>query len=96
MIKYGKESFDDLIKKGNVLVEFYTDSCIPCKLMEDELLKIEDKISIIKIDALENRNLTKKYGIMSVPTLVYFDKKGKIEIKKSYMSSDDILKWILR
>lgn len=93
MIVYGnKDNFDKFIK-GNVLVEFYTTWCAPCKMMESELEGVSDVIDIIKIDAEENREMAKKYGIMSVPTLIYF-KDGNMDIKKGFMNKEDILKWI--
>lgn len=95
MIKFNKNDFNTLIKNGNILVDFYTENCGSCRLIKKELMKIDDKINIIEVDALENRNIAKKYGIMSVPTLIYFNEKGNYEIKKGYMLGDDILQWIL-
>ena len=84
-------NFDEMIK-NDALVVFYTNWCGECRLMDEEIKNI-DNIKIIKVDADKNRNIVKKYGIMSVPTLVYF-KDGESYIKNGFMNKENILKWI--
>lgn len=78
-VKPTKTSFEELIK-GNtpVLVDFYTDWCGPCKMMNPILkelkTKMGDKINIIKIDAEKNADATIRYQVRGVPTLILFHK----------------------
>ena len=69
-----------------VLVEFYSDSCIPCKQLSPILGGIEDdyedKIKVVKVNVNFDADLAGNYGIMAAPTLVLFDKgeeKGRLK-----------------
>ena len=59
-----------------------------------ELDKIKDDIKIMKVDIDENMELCKKYGVMSVPTLIYFKSKDDFKINVGYISSDEILTFV--
>ena len=85
--------FDKIIKKGNVLVYFYADWCGKCKMLNKELDKIND-IDLIKIDVDKNRDICKKYGVMSVPTLIYFKNIDEYKMTNGFMSSEKIQKFI--
>ena len=80
MIKHlNNENLDDLIKNGLVLVDFYADWCGPCKMLAPILEKV-DFMDVIKINVDEHQDLAIKYGVMSIPTMIFF-KDGK-EAKK--------------
>ena len=81
MVKYleNESEFDELIK-GRVLVDFYADWCGPCKRLMPILEDIKD-IDILKVNVDSFGDLSRSFGIMSIPTLILFDNKK--EIKKS-------------
>lgn len=85
---------ENIIKKGNILIEFYANWCGPCKSMMSELEKIKDKIKIIKIDVDKNRDIAKKYGVMTLPTIIYVKKDGIIKKNTGFLPADEILKFI--
>ena len=82
MVKYleKNEDFFDVISKGNYIVDFYADWCGPCKMLGSILEEI-DYIDIIKVNADEFEYLVSKFGIMSLPTLL-FCKDGLINVPK--------------
>jgi len=64
-----------------VLVDFWAAWCSPCKQIApsvDELAKeYAGKIKIGKVDVDANSKIPTQYGIMSIPTIIFF-KQGKI------------------
>lgn len=94
MINANEENFNKIIQEGHVLVDFYATWCGPCKMLESELEDICSKIKIVKINVDENSNLCKKYGIMSVPTLIYFKTPEIYDKKTGFIPQENILNWI--
>jgi len=82
-----EKTFDKEVLQAKipVLVDFYADWCGPCKMLSplvDELAKdYSGKVSVVKLNVDEAMNLAQHYGVMSIPTLVFF-KKGK-EVDRS-------------
>ena len=76
---YNGENFDEIIK-NKILVDFYADWCGPCKMLGPVLENIKD-IEIIKVNVDNYNDLARKYGVMSIPCLILFD-KGK-ELKRN-------------
>lgn len=77
-LRVNENDFDHKVLKADkpVFVEFYSDSCIPCKKMasilgdlEDEF---EDNIYIRKVNVNFDENLVEKYEVMSSPTIILF------------------------
>jgi len=64
-----------------VLVDFWATWCSPCRMVTpiiEELAKEYDKkIKIGKINIDENPKIPTHYGVMSIPTLMFF-KKGRV------------------
>jgi len=64
-----------------VLVDFGSNSCIPCRQLRPILHEIkkeqEGKLEVLVIDVYKNQNLSSEYRIQLIPTLVFFDSKGK-------------------
>lgn len=94
MIKYleKEEDFNKLINE-TCLVDFYADWCGPCKRMGEVLEELED-VNILKVNVDNFQSISNSYGVMSIPTLILFD-KGK-EVRKSigFKSKEEILEFI--
>ena len=79
-----EKEFDEVIKQGVVLIDFFATWCGPCRIMadilEDVSKEIDERVKIYKVDVDQNENLSRRFGIMSIPTLMVF-KDGK-EVEK--------------
>jgi thioredoxin 1 len=80
-----QEDFVEKVLKAPlpVLVEFYSDACIPCKQMAPILGGIEDdyedKILVYKVNANFDAELAGRYDVMSSPTLLFFRNGEEVE-----------------
>jgi len=76
------KEFENFTKGDRVLVDFYADWCMPCVMMvpvlEELSKKFEGKIKFGRINIEDNKELAKKFKIMSIPNFILF-KKGKVE-----------------
>ena len=63
-----------------VVVEFYSDSCIPCKQLSPILGGIEDdyedQLKVVKVNVNFDDDLAQKYEVAASPTLLFF-RSGK-------------------
>ncbi len=59
---------------GTVLVDFFADWCTPCKMLsrviDDVAENAGDDIKICKVNVESEKELVKKFGIMTIPTLI--------------------------
>lgn len=85
-VKLDSLKFDNYIKESAVpvLVDFYNDSCIPCRRIAPVLSKAEteyeNNLSFARVNIGMNTDLISKYEIEAAPTLIIF--KGGEEINR--------------
>ncbi len=79
------ENFEEKTFQDNklALVEFYSDSCVPCKRLSVILSQLEesygDQLFVGKVNVLYETELVEKYEVGSTPTVIFFKNKEVIE-----------------
>lgn len=81
-----KENFQELLQSGQpVVIDFWAEWCGPCRMMSpivDELAaEFEGKVVIGKCDVEQNDDITMKYGVRNIPTIVFL-KGGELVDKQ--------------
>jgi thioredoxin 1 len=77
-----EEQLRTALQTGNpAVVNFGANNCPPCRLMRPILNEIgkefQGKATVLVIDIYKYQNLAREYKIQLIPTLVFFDAKGK-------------------
>ena len=65
-----------------VLVYFTTPDCVPCKTVQRPAIErilsmLGEQLEVIEINAYEQPDLAKSWGVMSVPTTFVLDARGE-------------------
>lgn len=80
ILKITNTNFDEEVLNTDktVIIDFYADWCGPCKIMaktmEEIATEVKEDVKIGKINIDENQDLAVKYGVMSIPTIIIFEK----------------------
>ncbi|MFA5502826.1 MAG: thioredoxin [Erysipelotrichia bacterium] len=100
MIKHttNLNEFNELIKEGTVLVDFFASWCGPCKMIGPVLEEIdankETTASIVKVDVDQAREIAMQYRIQVIPTLILFKNGSAVKKESGFMNKSRLLDFI--
>ena len=99
-IKISDNTFEEeVITKGKpIIVDFWAEWCGPCKqigpILEEISEEYKEKITIGKLDVDENPEISGKYQIRGIPTMMLFNNGSLIDTKVGMSSKNDLIEWI--
>lgn len=99
MIKHIKteSEFNKEIEKGLVVCDFFATWCGPCRMLApilEDVSESRDDAVFLKVDVDENYDLAKSFGIMSVPTVLFFKDGTLIDKSIGLINSEKINQFI--
>jgi thioredoxin 1 len=95
-VRLGEKNFTEEVKESSQLyiVDFYSDSCVPCKRLSPILYQIEEeyqgRLSVGKVNVAFENGLTEEYQVVSAPTVVFFQNGVEVERLTGLISKEQL------
>lgn len=78
-----------------VLVDFYSDTCVPCKMLSPVLSQLDTelagKLNIYKVNVGYEQELVDKYEVQASPTLIFFRGGEEVSRLRGAVKKPDII-----
>lgn len=96
-LRVNTDDFDEQVLQSDKLViaDFYSDGCVPCKILSPTLADVEDeltdKIKAVKVNINFASDLSEKYQVKATPTLVFFKNGEEVARRQGVVKKDEII-----
>ncbi|MFA6667563.1 MAG: thioredoxin family protein [Bacilli bacterium] len=93
----GVASFDELVKTGVSVVDFNATWCGPCKMLHPNFEEVSNELSdyrFISIDVDKNQELSARFNVRAVPTIVVLKDGKLLKATAGYMDSKTLKNFI--
>ena len=94
------DNFEEEVLRSDkpVLVDFWATWCGPCRMLAPTVAAIaEEKADVLKVgkvDVDEETELARRFGIMSIPTLILFKDGQAVKQTMGFQPKDALLAWL--
>jgi thioredoxin 1 len=87
------------IQKGDVLLDFYTSTCAPCRMMAPALEEIAKEfvgLTVAKVDVTQSPEMSQMFGVMGVPTVILLSDLKVKEVSRGFSSKENLKTMVRR
>ena len=93
VVHFNKEGFDKAIPAAPIaMVDFWAEWCGPCRMLGPYVEHLgeqyEGKVLVGKVNVDEENELAMRYGVMSIPTVIFFKDGKEIDRKVGLMPTE--------
>jgi thioredoxin-like negative regulator of GroEL len=93
-----KETFDEMVGSGLVLVDVWADSCRPCVALAPHMASIASTnpdLTVVKLDASKARRLCMSLRVRGLPTILLFsDGQEVARISEPNLTAEQVDAWL--
>ena len=86
------ENFEEKVKEGNVVVDFFATWCGPCKMMMPVFEEVAGEIDDVKfytVNIEEADQAAQKFGVTSIPTFIFFKDGEQKDVARGAMPKEN-------
>lgn len=87
------EEFDEFIKNGKVIIDFYANWCGPCRMLAPILEDLDQEVSDLKIGKInvdDLGELAERYTVFSIPTLILIKDGEELKKQVGFLPMDSL------
>ena len=89
------ENFKEFIEQKELtVVDFFAQWCPPCKMLApimEEIAQEADGYKVAKIDIDQAIDIANEYGVMSIPTIIFYKEGQEIERLVGFRNKDELM-----
>ena len=89
MLHFTKDGFDKALSQGKLMmVDFWVCWCGPCRMLGpviEQLVNQYPDVVVGKVNVDDEQELAMRYGVMSIPTVIFFKDGKEIDRKVGVM-----------
>ena len=96
ILEVGEDTFEAEVLQSTkkVLVDFYATWCGPCRILKPtimEFAKEHEEVKVVEVDVDKAQNLSNKYGVISIPTVVIIENGKEINRVVGAVSKEKLM-----
>lgn len=93
IMEANNDNFESMVKEGFAIVDMYGENCNPCRMFSKVLEEMNyelDFVNVVKVNTTKNQELSKKFDVTAVPTILFMKDGSIAERHLGFMTLDQV------